>query len=343
MLARGRNLVAPVYLLACLILGGSAQGIWQNMLLQLAGLAIIAWAALAPGDEPFAPPTKQLLILFVAGMAVVALQMIPLPPAIWSHLGSRQVVAQGFRSLGLPLPFEPLSLDPAAGLTSLLALIPPVAIFCAMAGLRAYRAQWLAAALIAGAVAGIALGAVQVASPTAELSPWYLYQATNPGRAVGFFANANHMATLLVVTIPFLAATAAAAKSETKQRYSAILAVTVAIALLVVVGLALNGSIAGYGLALPVLAASALLLFPPASRWRKWIIVAAVLLVIGAVAALQTTPIGGGKIGEHATTSVQSRADAPLTAIRSTSRAGLSALKSTISFSPESSTCFSGA
>ena len=36
-----KSSVAPAYLLACLILGGSAQGIWQNTLLQLAGLGSI--------------------------------------------------------------------------------------------------------------------------------------------------------------------------------------------------------------------------------------------------------------------------------------------------------------
>ena len=33
-----KSFVAPAYLLACLILGGSAQGVWQNMVLQLLGL-----------------------------------------------------------------------------------------------------------------------------------------------------------------------------------------------------------------------------------------------------------------------------------------------------------------
>src|SRR5581483_8764729 len=39
-----RSLIAPLYLFGCLILGGSAQGIWQNMVLQLAGVSIVAWA-----------------------------------------------------------------------------------------------------------------------------------------------------------------------------------------------------------------------------------------------------------------------------------------------------------
>ena len=36
-------------------------------------------------------------------------------------------------------------------------------------------------------------------------SHWYLYQETNFGAAVGFFANANHMASLLVIALPFAA------------------------------------------------------------------------------------------------------------------------------------------
>src|SRR5207302_7614479 len=48
---RMREAAAPLYLLLCLILGGSAQGIWANMVLQLLGLAMLAWAALAPVDE----------------------------------------------------------------------------------------------------------------------------------------------------------------------------------------------------------------------------------------------------------------------------------------------------
>ena len=62
-----KSAVAPAYLFACLLLGGSAQGIWQNMLLQLVGLAIIAWAA-ASGDEPLPKAARTLLLILVAGL-----------------------------------------------------------------------------------------------------------------------------------------------------------------------------------------------------------------------------------------------------------------------------------
>jgi O-antigen ligase len=228
---------------------------------------------------------------------------------MWTHLGPRQAVADGFRALGIRLASEPLSLTPAAGLDSLLAVIPALALVCAMLRLRAYRPQWLAVALVAGTLAGIALGALQVASANSELSPWYLYEETNPGRAVGFFANVDHMATLLVVTIPFLAAIVAAVKSASVQRYSAMVAVAVGLSIVILVGLALNGSLAGYGLALPVVVASALIVLPPGSRARLWIVALAGVLVIASVAALETTSIGSGRIGAHATTASESRGE----------------------------------
>lgn len=307
MLSRGRTFVGPAYLFACLVLGGSAQGIWQNMLLQLAGIAILAWAALGEGDEPPAPATQQLLLLAGVFIFVVLLQLIPLPPSIWAHLGPRKTIADEFGALGLRAPGEPLSLTPGDGLTALFGIIPPLALFCAMVRLKAYRSHLLAIAVIAGAIAGTALGVLQVSSSDPELSPWYLYEDTNLGKAVGFFANADHMASLLVITIPFLAAIVRAGKHVSVQRYSAVVAVVAAIAIIVVVGIALNGSLAGYGLALPVIAASGLILVPRRSRLRWSIVAITALLMIGSIAALEATPIGSGRIGAHAASAVQSR------------------------------------
>jgi lipoprotein signal peptidase len=71
---------------------------------------------------------------------------------------------------------------------------------------RAYRPGWLALSILVGTVAAILLGTLQVSSPIPTQSPWYLYRRTNHGVATGFFANSNHMATLLVVSLAFLAA-----------------------------------------------------------------------------------------------------------------------------------------
>jgi len=299
-----KSSVAPAYLLACLILGGSAQGIWQNTLLQLAGLGIIAWAA-ATGDDPLPKSAQALMLILIAAFVVVVLQLIPLPTSLWAH-GLRMRIAEGYSLLGRPVPSLPLSLTPYASLSTLLAIIPPLAMFCAILRLGAFRASWLAAALLAGAVAGITLGALQVVAPGAA-SPWYLYHETNRGVAVGFFANANHMADLLVCGLPFIAALAAGGRSRNIQRYSALLIILAGAALLLVVGIALNGSLAGYTLAVPAIAASILIVAPAQRSVRVPVAIIAGLALVAAVAAMASTSIGSSRIGQEASGSVESR------------------------------------
>ena len=126
MLKRFHEGVAPAYLFLCLILGGSAQGIWANMVLQLLGLVILGWAALAPAREPLLPPARQLLVLAIIALAIVAFQLVPLPGTWWPHLPGRGQIARDFLVLGIPVPPLPLSLTPYGSLSDLLALIPPV-------------------------------------------------------------------------------------------------------------------------------------------------------------------------------------------------------------------------
>jgi O-antigen ligase len=247
-----------------------------------------------------------LLVITLAALAFVGLQLVPIPWDLWSQVGPRPDIAGGYELLGLGGHAEPLSLTPYDGLDSLLRLIPPFAIFCVMIKLKTYHAGWLALALAGGALGGTVLGALQVASPS-QTSSWYFYSDTNFGSAVGFFANVNHMGMLLVITFPFLAAMAAAPPARDRQRYSARLALTSAAGLLVLVGIALNGSLAAYGLALPVLAASALIVFPANRRMRMWVGVGAVSLLVTSVALLEVTPIGANALTAEAITSVQSR------------------------------------
>jgi len=317
---RLRAAAAPAYLFGSLILGGSSQGVWANMMLQLVGIGLIAWAALAPVEERAPRPQRQLLLLAVLGLGLVAVQLIPLAPAIWESLGPRQLLASGYRVLGIAPPWLPLSVAPYDSLTAVLALIPPIALIVASVRLGC-RPLWLAMALVAGTVAGILLGALQVSSPDPQLSQWYLYEDTNNGVATGFFANANHMATLLVITLPFLAAILAStgAKGRNVQRYSAVLALAAGAALVVAVGIALNGSLAGYGLAVPVLIASSVIVLPGRNRAIRWLAPVAGILLIAAVAWLATTPLSSrSALQANAATAVSSRDEIRVTTMRAT-------------------------
>jgi O-antigen ligase len=304
--SRAQEAVAPAYLLACLLLGGSAQGAWQNALLQVAGILILAWGAAAPGPGRMTNQARLLLLIAIAAIAAVLLQLVPLPPSLWKH-GARARIVGDYAILGQEAPWLPISLTPYESLSALLSLIPPLAVLVAIVRLHAYRASWLAAALLTGAAGGLLLGILQVGS-TDPNSSWYLYADTNFGSAVGFFANANHMATLLLITLPFLAAGVASARNAGAQHYAALVSGAAALAILLLIGIMLNGSLAGYLLAVPVLATSALIMLPRANVGRRIAIAVAMLSLVIGMAALASTGIqSGGKIGRDATTAVQSR------------------------------------
>jgi O-antigen ligase len=307
MTANVRQMVVPAYLFLCLLLGGSAQGIWGNMLLQFLGVAIIAWAVAAPAEQPLLKPARQLLILALAAIAISALQIVPLPPSVWTNLGPREPIAQGYRILGLALPALPVSLTPHRTIDSLLSAIPPLAVFLGVVRLKAFRAAFAAAAIIAGAVAGTALSALQVSSAQSATSPWYLYPVTSVGFGVGFFANVNHMASLLLISLPFIAALAAAARGANVQRYTAFLAVTASLAILIMLGIGLNGSFAGYGLVLPVAVASLLVVVRVGRRGFGALIGLSLLLMAGALAFIAITEVGRDRFGVGAAESTGSR------------------------------------
>ena len=309
MSSTGRQLVIPLYLFFCLLLGGSAQGVWGNMVLQLLGVAIIAWALIDPPKEKANKPARQLLVLALAAIAIILVQLIPLPAALWTALGPRESVVDGYRILGLAVPALPISLTPYRTIDSLLAAIPPLAILLGVVRLKAFRPVYAPAAIIAGVVAGIGLSALQVSTAEASGSPWYLYPITNFGLGVGFFANANHMATLLLISLPFIAALVPAARGSHVQRYSAFVAITAALALLVLIGIGLNRSLAGYGLVLPVVLGSLMIVVGRNRRWRNILGLSAMLLLAVAVTGIATTGIGSGRLGGEAKESSSSRAE----------------------------------
>ncbi len=113
-----RSAIVPAFLLACLLLGGSTRAEWPNMALQLAAIAILAWAALASPRAQSGLPGQTLVRLALAMMALVALQLVPLPPSLWTALPGREFIARGYGLLGEPLPWLPLSLAPYDTMTS---------------------------------------------------------------------------------------------------------------------------------------------------------------------------------------------------------------------------------
>lgn len=305
---RFRLALGPTYLFLCLILGGSVQGVWSAALLQLLGIAIIAASFLKPSESPLAKPEKQLGLLLGAAILLIVLQIIPLPPALWTALPGRRLVAEGRALLGLSPGWSSISLAPYDTLATMLPLLPPVAMLCAMFRLKAYSSSGIAAAVLAAMICGVGLGVLQTGSADALNSPWYPYPVSNFGFATGFFANSNHMASLLLVAIPFTVALAAKAReaSKDKRKQQPIFLLGAAGLGVVLVGIALNGSLTGYGLVIPVTIFSLLMVIPLRPGMKK----AAVVLSIAGLAAfvmVLLSPLSDRMAASGAATSVSTR------------------------------------
>lgn len=304
MIERGkwRQLIVPGYLFGCILLGGSAQAIWGNLILQLGALLLIGWAAVWPANDVTRTSSRTLLFLVLGLVSLIALQLVPLPPEVWTRFPGREVVVRGYGLLGEKLPWAPLSLAPVETLSVGLSLLPSIAIIAAILALDVCHAIWALVLIVAATILSIVLGYVQVISGSAG---WYLYSITNVGSAVGFFANRNHMGTLLLVAIPCIGALLSApGKDEIRRSLPRRITGLVA-ALLVLLGIAMNGSLATILLALPVTIASSLQ-FKSTRRFRSvGLMVAAALLVL-AVALLEKSPVQGKLIGDE-TSSITGR------------------------------------
>lgn len=256
---RLRTGIACGYLALCVVLGGaSAAGALANGLLQLLALAVLLLHVWSRGAPPLPREGRWLVAIFLIFAAVGAAQLIPLPPSLWTGLPGRDVVARSLGLLGLTPGSMPASLDPARTVASLLALLPPAAMFLVATRLTRDERSVVAKVLLGLAVVTIVLGAFQLLGGSG--SRLRFYAITNAASSVGFFSNANHVATLLLCALPFaLSFLARAAKEKAGSGREGKGFIYAAIAVFIAVGIAMNGSLAGLGMLVPTALASFLL------------------------------------------------------------------------------------
>lgn len=283
MIRQIRLWLAPAYLVFCVLLGGaSAAGHLANLVLQLLAVLIIAWALVRPLDSPSETSSRQLLWIGCFALLLIIAQLVPLPPSIWANLPGRQVVLDGYELLGLAPDWAPLSLDPTATMRSALSLLPAFAVALAMLRLDSNDPSKVAWAIVGAAGLSVFVGMHQVLGGPGSSS--YFYSITNLGSTVGFFANANHLASLLVVAVPFTVALflASSSRRHSLQRRTAAKILTAGLASLLLIGVAINGSRAGFALAIASSVGSvAMIVFRrrSAPRWLGW---AALALIVAA-------------------------------------------------------------
>lgn len=230
--------------------GGGSRFALANLLVQLAAIAALALnpAALTRfwRESPLA-----LRLLSIAALALPFIQVIHLPPVIWTALPGRALVERSLELAGVDgESWMPLSLDPRRTLLALSALITPLAILIVGWTIprdRLIMLGWL----------GVGLGLVTVLMGTIQLGATddtgTLFGTRNPGQLLlGTFANRNSTGLFLVFALGL------AAVLPAPRQHPAVLYVRLGVGTLLLLGILLTRSRTALVLALLPLALAGL-------------------------------------------------------------------------------------
>jgi len=306
-------LIAALFLACAIVLGGGGSpSPGMEVLLQLAFVAAaLAWLWVPAGHGAVPLPTARSFWLVCAlVLALPLVQLIPLPPEVWTGFGGRQADrAAALALVGREQSWQPLSLSPTRTWAALLAMIPALFAFLATASLDARGRLWVVGTIVSMVVAAALFGALQL-----SLGPrsWHLYVDYHPV-VTGFQANRNAAADVFLIGIVAAAALLRSSLREgavpdrehrafarLRDRRTAWIMFVVVLAVLFFATL-LTASRVGIVLLVPALAAAWLILRPSAAEPRRRRFVAAVAALIAIpVVAFAIWRVGNTALGNVA-------------------------------------------
>ncbi len=273
-------------LILCLVIGGASQRhALRLFLLEIAALPVLGLAIRNLAERGEWRSHRFTLAILAAALAVPLVQLIPLPPQVWTALPGRDQGALALEIAGIPAGWAPASVAPDMTWRSFLALLPATAVFLGVLSSSTPNRRRYVWVILGGAAASLVLGLLQAAFG----DPFYTWPTTTRGLVSGLLANRNHFATLAVAALPFAAALMGGASRRSSTGRVAYWA-AVALAVAAIVAVVVTRSRAGVALLGPSLLLSGLILWTAAGRGRPGkVLIAtaaglgAVLLVIGAL------------------------------------------------------------
>ena len=184
--------VVLVVLLCVLSLsGGSSRADVLGQVLSRAAAfgALGIVAMIARVDLRAIGPVRWLILSIVF---LPAIQLIPLPPLIWSHLTGRELFVDPSVSEGRWLP---ISISPGATINSLFSLVVPVVVIIIASTLNEQARKWSVGIILGAVIFSIILGILQFSG--AGFSNPLVNDSR--GAVSGSFSNRNHFAVVLAI------------------------------------------------------------------------------------------------------------------------------------------------
>jgi O-antigen ligase len=248
--------VVIAFLLYTLLVGGVTSGQpTVFFLLRIFSIGLIVASFLRLRNANPSGTLIQAFMILAAGIGLLLLHLLPLPPVIWQALPGREFVSAAIAAANTKPVWMPLSLSPPLTHLSLLALLPSMAVFLACLTISS-RDRWFVVIAILGFVlANIFLGLFQQFQGSENSLYFYDLQTT----PTGSFINRNFYAALLYIAIPMTWGLALRSLREGNINRYLIMILTALMLTMIIIGLATAGSRAGILLGMVALLGSSFL------------------------------------------------------------------------------------
>ena len=205
-------ILLAVLVISAFLMGGGARADIRSLILLRPLTAVLLVLALWRYGRQAWDSARAVVAWLAATAALVLIQLVPLPPALWSALPGREIIREGYEAAGMGLPWLPVHLAPWTGWSALFSLMAPAAALLFALALDDDGQIRLVRLILIIAMVSALIGMLQMLGPSP--GPLRLYRVTNADASVGLFANRNHQAVFLACTLPLLAAYAAVAKGR---------------------------------------------------------------------------------------------------------------------------------
>lgn len=193
------GLLTTLLVLLALLGGYSRYDTSLLVILRPLLMLVAAGFLLLRADDMRNAARVPMLLLAVLG-TLIALQLVPLPPAVWTALPERSGYKEAATWIGRSQPWRPLTLVPVLTWNSLMALLPAGTMMIAFSRLNRGKLRFCITAILVMGIASALLGVLQIGTGTG-----YFYRNPSVGLPTGFFSNRNHQAVFLASLLPLLA------------------------------------------------------------------------------------------------------------------------------------------
>ena len=206
--ARAR-LVAIFVALALVLGGGGSPNPLTEVIVELCFVVVAMCWLWLPGSKASGlgrPVDRLALVLALVPLLVPLVQLIPLPPPVWTALPGRGDEVAALSLIGEQHSWRAISMSPNRTVAGVLAIVPAAFCLVAVAQLDKHERRLVLATVAMMVVASAMLGALQLVARGARIN---FYEQFSRGWVTGFQANRNAEADVLLIGFMALIALAA--------------------------------------------------------------------------------------------------------------------------------------